>query len=74
MRTKLTAVEDGLGVVIEKPLLEQVGLAEGADLDVTVDGDRIVIAPARRDRRERVAGAIAEVMADHAGTFRRLAR
>jgi hypothetical protein len=41
---------------------------------MTTDGERLIIAPVRKGRKARIKGAIDEVMADHAGTFRKLAR
>lgn len=37
-----------VGVRLPKPMLEQLGLAAGAPVDVLVEGDHLVIRPARR--------------------------
>ncbi len=37
-----------VGVRLPKPMLDQVGLAAGAPVDVLVEGDHLVIRPARR--------------------------
>lgn len=39
-----------VGLRIPKPLLEQLGLTEGSQVDVKVDGDRLVIEPHRPKR------------------------
>ena len=46
--TRLTSIGNSQGVRIPKPLLQQSGL--GPDVELVVDGDRIVIRPARRPR------------------------
>jgi antitoxin MazE len=74
MRKKLSAIGNSLGIVIEKPILELLDFNKDTELDMTTDGERLIITPVRKGRRARVKGAIAEVMADHAGTFRKLAR
>jgi len=46
--TRLTPIGNSQGVRIPKPLLQQSGL--GPEVELVVDGDRIVIRPARRPR------------------------
>jgi antitoxin MazE len=41
---------NSVGLRLPKPLLEQLGLREGAEVDVKVEGNRLVIEPARRHR------------------------
>jgi antitoxin MazE len=72
MRKKLSAIGNSLGIVIEKPILELLDFTKDTELDMTTDGDRLIIAPVRRRRKARVKDAVDEVMADHAGTFRKL--
>jgi antitoxin component of MazEF toxin-antitoxin module len=74
MRKKLSAIGNSLGIVIEKPILELLDITRDTELDMTTEGGRLIIAPVRKGRKARIQGAIDEVMADHAGTFRKLAR
>jgi antitoxin component of MazEF toxin-antitoxin module len=76
MRKKLSAIGNSLGIVIEKPILELLDITRETELDMTTEGGKLIIAPVRqsRSRKARVKAAVAEVMADHAGTFRKLAR
>lgn len=74
MRTKLTQIGADLGLVLERSVLERLGITRDTELEVIVDGGKLFISPAGADRRARVERAIDEVMADHAGTFRRLAQ
>ncbi len=74
MRKKLSAIGNSLGIVIEKPILELLDITRDTELDMTTEGGRLIIAPVKKPRRDRVKAAIDEVMRDHAGTFRKLAR
>ena len=50
---------NSVGLRIPKPLLEQVGLEEGAEVDMKVEGDRLVIErhrPARLTLRDVLKG------------------
>jgi antitoxin component of MazEF toxin-antitoxin module len=74
MRKKLSAIGNSLGIVIEKPILELLQITRETELEMTTDGARLIISPLRKGRRLRVRAATDEVMADHASTFRKLAR
>lgn len=41
---------NSVGLRIPKPMLDQVGLKEGAEVEVKVEGNRLVIEPAPRRR------------------------
>jgi antitoxin component of MazEF toxin-antitoxin module len=45
MVTKLTKHGDGLALVIDQPVLEQLKISEDTPLEVTMEGNRLVIAP-----------------------------
>ena len=74
MRKKLSAIGNSLGVVIEKPILELLQITRETELELTTDGERLIISPVRKGRKQRLKQAMDEVMADHAGTFRKLSR
>lgn len=75
MRKKLSAIGNSLGIVIEKPILELLGIDRETELDVKTDGERLVIEPVRKSgRRERVSKAIDEVLSKHAETMKKLAK
>ena len=50
MRTRIIRVGNSRGVRIPKPLLEEAGLS--GEVEMELDGDRIVIRSAERPRRE----------------------
>ena len=74
MRKKLSAIGNSLGIVIEKPILELLGITRETELEMTTEGGKLIIAPVRRTRRARVKSAIDRVLVDHAATLRKLAR
>ncbi len=48
MRTRIVQIGNSRGVRIPKPILEQAGLRD--EVDLSVEGDRLVIQPARAPR------------------------
>ena len=74
MRKKLSAIGNSLGIVIEKPILELLDITRETELDMTTEGGRLIIAPVRKSKRERVKAALARAMVDHADSLRKLAR
>lgn len=74
MRKRLSAVGNSLGIVIEKPILELLDIDRDTELELTTDGDRLIIEPIRRRRRRRVADAAERAMVANDETMRKLAR
>jgi antitoxin MazE len=74
MRKKLTAIGNSLGIVIEKPILELLDIDRDTELDMKTDGERLVLVPIRKGRKQRVKEAADAVMVRHAETFRKLAK
>ena len=73
MRKKLTAIGNSLGLVIEKPILELLDIDKDTELEMTTDGNVLILEP-KRHRRNRVAEAARRVMDAHDGTLRKLAK
>jgi antitoxin MazE len=48
MRTRIIRIGNSLGIRIPKPLLEQIGLH--GEVEISAEGDALVIRPARRPR------------------------
>lgn len=59
MQTALRKMGNSTGVILPKPLLGQAGLAAGSLMEVSVDGERLVLTPVRRAVREGWAEAAA---------------
>ncbi len=74
MRKKLTRTGNSLALVLDKPLLDQVGIDADTPLEVSTDGRIIVISPARAKRRTaKLKAIVVEAHANYGGVFRRLA-
>jgi antitoxin MazE len=58
LRARITKWGNSLGVRISKAVAKEVGLAEGSNVEVTVSGRNLILAPANREYTldELVAG------------------
>jgi antitoxin MazE len=73
MIKKLTRTGNSIAVVLDKPLLEELGLDENAEVEVSTNGQVIVITPKRDSARDRkFRKAVDKVNSKYAGLFKRL--
>lgn len=73
MRKKLSAVGNSFGLVIEKPILELLNIDRDTELEMSTDGDRLIIEPIRSGKKTLRASA-EKVMKKYDSTFRKLAK
>ena len=73
MRKKLSAIGNSLGVLIEKPILELLDIDRDTELEMTTDGERLILQPIKK-RKKRVLASAKKVMDAHDATFRKLAK
>jgi len=74
MRKRLTKTGNSLALVLDRPLLEATGLDADTPVEVSTNGDVIVVTPVRAKKRTRKLGeALDKINARYAGVFRRLA-
>jgi len=74
MIKKLTKTGNSLALVLDKSLLDQVGIDAATPLEVSTDGHVIVVSPVRARRRTaRLKQLAAEAHRRYGGVFRRLA-
>lgn len=74
MKKKLTRTGNSVALVLDKPLLEQLGLDENSEVELSTNGDVLVMTPLRSAARERKFRRSAEkINTKYAGLFRRLA-
>ena len=74
MIKKLTKTGNSLALVLDKSLLDQVGIDAATPLEVSTDGHVIVVSPVRARRRPaRLKRLAAEAHRRYGGVFRRLA-
>lgn len=74
MQKKLSVVGNSLGLIIDKPVLELLRIDKDTPLDVSTDGDALIIRPLRDARAERVREASLRVAEVHAAAFEKLAK
>jgi len=76
MRKKLTRQGNSAALVIDKPLLEVLGLEAGSPVEVLTDGTSLLVRPVRSlsaSRRAAFARALAETNRTWSDMLRRLA-
>ncbi len=74
MVKRLTRAGNSLALVIDRPLLEALDIDAETELEISTDGDVLVVTPVRdRKRTKRVADLVAEAHEQYGGVFRRLA-
>lgn len=73
MLKKLTTIGNSLGIIIERPILELLAIDKDTPLDLTTDGEVLILRPVRRDHRQRVQAAAHRLMEVHDATLKRLA-
>jgi antitoxin component of MazEF toxin-antitoxin module len=74
MTKRLSKTGNSLAAILDRSLLQQTGIDEDTPLEISTDGDVIVISPARDKRRaRRQERASREINERYAGVFRRLA-
>ena len=74
MKKKLTRSGNSVALVLDRPLLEELGLDENSEVEVSTNGDVLVITPTRGSARERKFRKAAEkINSKYAGLFKRLA-
>jgi antitoxin MazE len=74
MRKKLTRTGNSLALVLDKRLLDRMGIDADTPLDVSTNGQVIVVSPVRgRRRTAKLKTIVSEAHSRYAGVFRRLA-
>jgi antitoxin MazE len=74
MQKKLTPVGNSLGLILDRPILELLRIDRDTPLDISTDGDALIIRPLRDPRSERVRDAAMRVAERHAKAFEKLAK
>jgi antitoxin component of MazEF toxin-antitoxin module len=76
MTKRLQAVGNSSGIIIDKPILELLRITPETELDISTDGERLIVTPVRPDtpRQRKLARAQARTLKSHERTFRKLAK
>ena len=70
---KLTMIGNSLGLVIERPILDLLGIDRDTPLEVRTDGENLLIKPVRQEYMSRVRESTSKVMRVHRTTLKKLA-
>jgi antitoxin component of MazEF toxin-antitoxin module len=74
MVKKLSAVGNSLGLIIERPILELLGITKDTELEIKTDGEALIIRPVKLGKKERIRQSSQRMMTAHAETLRKLAK
>ncbi len=75
MEKRLTKTGNSLALVLDRELLEKTGITAETTLDVSTDGDVIVVTPKRsKSRADKLRKAMADADERYSGVFRGLAK
>ncbi|HET7710855.1 MAG TPA: AbrB/MazE/SpoVT family DNA-binding domain-containing protein [Thermoanaerobaculia bacterium] len=73
MRKRLTRTGNSLAIVLDKPLLEATGIDEETEVEISTNGEIIVLTPVRdRKRQRKLKRILDELDAQYGGLFKRL--
>jgi antitoxin MazE len=74
MKKRLTRTGNSVALVLDRPLLEATGLDAESTVEISTDGDVIVLTPVRSKKRTaRLDSALEAINARYSGVFKRLA-
>ncbi len=74
MVKRLTKTGNSLALVLDRPLLEATNIDAETELEISTNGDVIVISPVRDPgRTDRFRAGVERINRRYAGVFRRLA-
>ena len=79
MNKRLSVIGNSLGVIIDKPILELLKIDRDTILEVSTDGEALMIRPAPKEisqnsRAQRLQAASRKVADTHAEAFEKLAK
>jgi antitoxin component of MazEF toxin-antitoxin module len=74
MIKKLTRTGNSVALVLDKPLLEQMGLEEGSEVELSSNGQVVMITPVRENaRRRKLQSILDKIDEQYGGVFKKLA-
>jgi antitoxin MazE len=74
MTKRLQTIGNSAGIIIDRPILDLLGITPDTDLDLKTDGKRLIITPLVGERARRLAKVQARALRRHGETFRKLAK
>ncbi len=73
MQKRLTSIGSSLGIIIDKPILDLLNITKNTPLEITTDGDRLILRPVRVIDDEDARDAYARVASRHQRSLKKLA-
>lgn len=75
MKKNLAVIGNSLGIIIDKPILDLLGISKETQLEMITDGRRLIIEPVKTEEHaEKIKEATRRVMKNHDKTLRELAK
>ncbi len=75
MKKSLSVIGNSLGIIIDKPILDLLGISKETQLEMITDGRRLIIEPIEQEERtENIRSATLRVMKNHDKTLKELAK
>ena len=75
MRKNLTVIGNSLGIIIEKPILDLLGIGKETQFEMITDGQRLILEPVETvEKVDKIKEATRRVMKNHDETLRELAK
>jgi antitoxin MazE len=75
MKKKLQTIGNSLGIVIDKPILDLLRIDRDTELDVSTDGERLIIITPDVPKKTRVTRELVrDIMDKYDSTLRKLAK
>ncbi len=74
MVKKLAKLGNSLGIVIDKPILDLLQITAETPLELTTDGQRIILTPVRALDRSKAKRIGDKIIRDHAKNLAKLAK
>jgi len=73
MKKKLVQHGNSSALIIEKPILELLHIDQNTSLDISTDGDKLIITPVRINKSE-IDKSLKKINKKHSSTLRKLAK
>ncbi|MDJ0766811.1 MAG: AbrB/MazE/SpoVT family DNA-binding domain-containing protein [Myxococcota bacterium] len=74
MIKQLSSIGNSLGLIIDRPILELLSIDKDTPLEVTTDGEALIIRPAVKGRGRRIRKSTNRMMDAHDATLKKLAK
>lgn len=74
MIKNLSVIGNSLGLIIDRPILDLLGISRDTPLEITTDGIGLLIRPVQKLQAESVRQAAERAMDRHAEAFEKLAK